>query len=157
MQKDATEGFSIHTDSWREKVMKKAAISLFVAAALLMLAASPASAGDKQRHRWEGVAIGVGAAILGHAILSDFRDRECRAPEPVHVYKRGRWHRHPGPPPTYSRGHWEIRKVWVPPVCEKVWNPGHYDRCGDWVPGRWITLEKSPGYWTKERVWVARR
>ena len=141
--------------------MKKIFVSLLMTACLLAFVSAPAAAGDKQRHRWEGVAIGVGAALLGHAILDDYRDRDrgwdrsCR-PERVRVYKHDGCHP-PAPMPRYSRGHWEMRKVWVPPVHERVWNPGHYNRRGNWVSGRWITIEKESGYWSKERVWVSRR
>jgi hypothetical protein len=65
-----------------------------------------------------------------------------------HVYKK-KGHRH--------RGHWEVRKVWVPPSTEKVWNPGHYNRRGHWVRGQWIEIERRRGYWKKEKVWVARK
>ena len=133
--------------------MKKIFISLFAAVCLLTFISAPALAGDKQRHRWEGVAIGVGAAILGHAILSNAYDR---SPEQVTVIHRDSHYRH-CPPPRYHRGRWEVQKVWVPPVCEEIWNPGHYDRCGNWVSGRWITIEARPGYWTEKRVWRACR
>jgi len=35
------------------------------------------------------------------------------------------------------------RKIWVPPVYIKVWNPAHYNRKGRWVPGRWIEIERE--------------
>jgi hypothetical protein len=119
----------------------------------LSLIAPSVWAGSTQRHRWEGVAIGLGAAIVGSALLSN---RVYSYPAPTVVY------RHPGPPrhgyypPPRRRGHWEFRKVWVPPTYEEVWNPGHYDINGQWVPGRWIEIEKEPGYWTKEKVWVSK-
>lgn len=149
--------------------MKKIISSLLMMACLLAFVSTPAAAGDKQRHRWEGVAIGVGAALLGHAVLDSYRDRDCDwdrgrgrdwdrtcRPERVRVYKHDGRHP-PAPMPRYSRGHWEMRKVWVPPVSERVWNPGHYSRHGHWVSGHWVTVERESGYWTKERVWVSRR
>ena len=48
--------------------MKMLLISLVIVLFEITLVSSTALAGSKQRHRWEGVAIGVGAAILGHAI-----------------------------------------------------------------------------------------
>jgi hypothetical protein len=110
-------------------------------------------AGNVQRNRWEGVAIGAGAALLGTAILHHFRYSEP-ALSPVKRHH---------PPPRYGHqrrqapsGYWEIRKVWVPPTHERVWNPGHYDRKGRWAPGEWISIEKEPGYWAKEKIWVCR-
>lgn len=47
---------------------------LFLAAIMVLVGISvtftSAWAGSKQRHRWEGVAIGVGAAVVGGAILN---------------------------------------------------------------------------------------
>ena len=133
--------------------MKKP-ISLVTAIVLgLMILVPQAHAGNKQRSRWEGVAIGLGAAVLGSALLGHY-NRPKPAPAPAYV---------PPPEPTYRyshrrhRGHWEIRKTWVAPVYERVWNPGHYNRKGRWVKGGYIRIEVEPGYWEKERVWVARR
>jgi hypothetical protein len=135
--------------------MKKA-ISLMTAAVLsLMILAPPADAGNKQRSRWEGVAIGLGAAVLGSALLGHHNRPVASAPpaytpppEPAYRHSH-RGHRH--------RGHWEIRKTWMAPVYERVWNPGHYNRKGRWVPGGYIRIEVESGYWQKQKVWVARR
>jgi len=64
-------------------------------------------------------------------------------------------------------GHYEAvsRQVWVPGVCEQVWQPAEYgwayDRCGRRVrvlvhPAGYVTVER-PGHWTcvQETVWVA--
>ena len=40
-----------------------------VAIAILSLGSTPSWAGSKQQYRWEGVAIGIGAAILGSALI----------------------------------------------------------------------------------------
>jgi hypothetical protein len=131
----------------------KLLFSIVVALIAIVLTSSSVLAGSKQRHRWEGVAIGVGAAILGHAIYQTHKvERQPQVvyvqPEPNRHYR----HRHP---PRHPRGHWEWQKIWVPPTYEKVWNPGHYNRKGRWVPGHWIEVQTSAGCWTKERVWVA--
>lgn len=131
----------------------KLLFSLIVAVIAIVMTSSSVLAGSKQRHRWEGVAIGVGAAILGHAIYQAHKvERQPQVvyvePEPNRHYR----HRHP---PRHPRGHWEWQKIWVPPTYEKVWNPGHYNRKGRWVPGHWIDVQTSAGHWTKERVWVA--
>ena len=39
-------------------------------AAIITFTAAPGLAGDKQRYRWEGFAMGVGAAVVGHHIIS---------------------------------------------------------------------------------------
>lgn len=136
--------------------MKKISTSLLVAICLTAFISVPAFAGEKQRHRWEGVAIGVGAAILGHAILSNHDDHRDDAPTQVTVIQKEDRH-HRARAAHHEDHRRKARKVWVPPVCERVWNSGHYNRRGDWVTGRWITLETQPGYWAKEGQWRACR
>jgi hypothetical protein len=133
--------------------MKKTIILTITMIFFLSLLAPSAYAGSKQRHRWQGVAIGLGAAILGHAIVNS--DRYESSPERVVVIDRD-CHRQ-----RYSnrhhRGEWEVRKTWVAPRCERVWNPAHYNEYNQWVPGQNITIETGQGYWVKERVWVGCR
>jgi hypothetical protein len=67
---------------------KKLLIGLTLAVFGMALISSTVLAGGKQRHRWEGVAIGVGAAILGHAIFQSHKaDQSPQAvyaePEPA--------------------------------------------------------------------------
>ena len=123
--------------------MKKILIIATAVIFFLSLAAGPALAGSKERHRWEGVAIGVGAAILGSAIINSYQ------PERVRVIERHTYH-HPGPP-RYIPESCEPQQVWITPTYERVWNPGHYEY-GKWVPGQYIMIEKTPGYWAEERI-----
>jgi len=112
-------------------------------------------AGSKQRHRWQGVAIGLGTAILGSALYKHYNREYYSHPRRSPVVTPGYSHH----PRKYRRhrGHWEVRKEWIPPTYRKVWNPGHYTRRGKWVPGHWIEIEDRPGCWTETRVWVVRR
>ena len=133
---------------------KRRITSLVLTLMATVLFASSALAGSKQRHRWEGVAIGVGAAILGHAIYQNHKAHQ--QPHVVYVepqrtdrYNCGYRHKHP-------HGHWAWQETWVPPVYERIWNPGHYNRKGHWVPGHWMQLEGAKGHWIRERVWVKR-
>ena len=121
---------------------------------------SSAHAENIQRNRWEGIAIGLGTAIIGNALLNHHQyqqpvsqPRTPPIPESGHIpyrdsYNRNHHHRH---------GYWEIREQWVSPMYKEVWNPGHYTHRGQWVPGQWIDIEDEPGYWIKTRVWVSRR
>ena len=137
--------------------MKKETLFIWLIGIVLALTitAPPVRAGSPQQHRWQGVAIGVGAAIIGGALY--------------HHTRRPRWHSRPAYsqacppqqvyiapacPPRPSRGHWEWQKTWVPSVCEKTWNPGHYNRRHRWIPGRWIRIETQPGHWRREKVWA---
>jgi hypothetical protein len=71
---------------------KKLSMVMFTTVLCLSLMATSAWAGPKQRYRWEGVAIGVGAAILGNAL---FNAPYCAQPGPAPVY-------HSAPPVYYS-------------------------------------------------------
>jgi hypothetical protein len=126
-------------------------ISLVIVLFEIALVSSTALAGSKQRHRWEGVAIGVGAAILGHAIYQTHKAEQ--QPQVVYVEPERTYRHNHGT--NNHHGHWEWQKTWVPPTYEKIWNPGHYNRKGHWVSGHWMEVETGDGHWTQERVWVA--
>ena len=127
--------------------MKNLLIVVIITILCVTLLTSSAWAGEKHRYRCEGIAIGVGAVILAHTLFNQHHPRYLH-PAPVHI--------HPPPPPPRFYGDWEVRRVWIPPVYERVWNPGHYNHKGRWVPGRWIEVVKAPGYWSERRVWVGR-
>lgn len=126
---------------------------------VLFLGFSTASAGSRGRDIARGVIIGTTAAVIGAAIINEMHDnrkssfkhnreyriihkekRDCREKK----YKK----RH------HSRGYWAFKKVWVSPDYEKRWNPGHYNRRGRWVPGKYQRVIVREGYWKKNRVWV---
>ena len=125
----------------------KIAVSALVCATLLFTSNAWAGHGQRYyshhsdhrvRHVWEGVAIGVGAAILGAALINSSQTQTTTvqyAPQPS--------------------GHYEYRRMWVGPQYEKVWVQGHYTHHGQWVPGHWDQQLVRPGYYTQQRVWVA--
>ena len=133
---------------------KRFMIGLLIGSITLVMIGSPALAGNVQRTRWEGVAIGVAATLLGQALLDHHRTAYAQpAPVPAKGYRH---HDHqvstpPGNGRTIAR-HRNFQKVWVPPVYKKIWNPAHYDRQGRWVPWHWIQTQIAPGYWTKQRI-----
>ncbi len=90
-------------------------------------------------HYWKAAAIGLGAALVGSAIAN--------ACQPQHVTVIEHHAYYPPCPPRYCEPRW----VWIPPVTETVWNPGHYEY-GRWVPGQYITIVREPGYWAEERI-----
>ena len=106
-----------------------------------------ARAGGKHPYRWERIAIEVGAVMLGHTLFNQHHPRDPR-PDPGYIHR-------PPPHPRFY-GDSEMRRIWIPPVYEKVWNPGHRNHNGRWVPGRWIEVVKEPGHWCEKREWVGR-
>lgn len=132
--------------------MKKIAISLIAALTCVSLLTVPAWAGSKQRHRWEGIAVGIGAVLLGTALLNSHKNIAAEETASYHVPMS-----HCAPrycPPRPPRAHWEIRRIWVPPTFKRVWNPAHYNHRREWIPGEWIKIIDEPGHWTEERVRV---
>ncbi|MDM8514566.1 hypothetical protein QUF76_00070 [Desulfobacterales bacterium HSG16] len=149
--------------------MKKLIITILVIVFSASLFTTQSFAGSKQKHRWEGAAIGLGAAILGGAILNNSRssnnnraagynNSSCYYPASSRPYRQQYVpHRRPVRHERPKNGHWEVRKVWVAPVHERVWNPSHYNRRNEWVEGSWINIEQQPGYWKEDRVWISYR
>lgn len=117
--------------------MKKLSLIMAVVMCTSLIAVQASDAGSKQSYRWEGVAIGLGAAVLGNVLLN-----QCN-PHSRPFYG----------PPEYPPKHHRSRKVWVPPQFERTWNPGHYDRHGMWRSGEWITIKIQSGYWKLKRRW----
>jgi len=129
-------------------------IILTAALAWVFMMGPSAWAGGVQADRWQGIAIAMGSPGLGSVSIKHYRYPE---PAPSRVYRDCPLPTHHGN--RYRKGHagyWELRKVWVPPSYSRVWNPGHYNRYGKWVPGQWIKSVKNRGYWAMERIWVCR-
>ena len=88
--------------------MGKQLIIAGIVLASFCLATSPAQAGSKPQHRWEGVAIGVGAAMLGHAIISGLDHDHHRGHVSVHraCPEKPRHHNSHWRPHGRDRHHW---------------------------------------------------
>jgi len=137
-----------------------------VATSVLLLICFSTVPARADRKTMEGFMLGTGVAILGAAIIHGMNDNDrpqysrhhSPPPEPFHHdYRGGHYNR------DYRRhfdhrpdGHWEIVRVWIEPVCERRWNPAHYNHRGEWVEGRYETFEISGGYYQDQRVWVGR-
>ena len=134
--------------------MKKIpAFAIFIIALFCLILIVPSSwAGSRHhrhRHCFQGTTIGIGTYMVGKKLPYQ---RHC---PPIEARLPYRQYQPSLRPPQY--GHWEVRRVWVPPTYIRFWNPGQYNRRNCWVPGRWIKMIDQPGYWKKQRVWVAHR
>jgi hypothetical protein len=152
--------------TWREK-MKKIFTTITIVLIVICFSTVSARAGAARRHTIEGFMLGTGAALLTAAIIKEIHKR----PESVSQYETdsatdescryarcstARYHRrhHRRAGRYESCGHWEVERTWVEPVYEKKWNPGHYNRRGEWVSGRLERFLIRDGYWKEEKVWV---
>ena len=123
---------------------------------IIILSSAPARA---DRKTMEGFLLGTGAVLLGTAIYHGMN--QDSDPGPAYAshsprYREGRHHR---PAKRYARhhrprGHWEVERVWVEPEYERKWNPGHYNRRGQWVSGRYERFKVSRGYYREIKTWV---
>ncbi|MEJ2658964.1 MAG: hypothetical protein P8012_17545 [Desulfobacterales bacterium] len=106
---------------------KKYIIMIIATVFTVSFVVSSAWAGSPQQYRWEGVAIGVGAVIVGSALLNNC----LYAHPPVRVvYRHVERPRHGFYSPSRYRAHWSVEKRWGPNRSRRVWNPGHYNRRG---------------------------
>ncbi len=142
--------------------MKKTIAITTAAILFICLTTISAHAGAARRHTLEGFAIGTGIALLGAAIYNDIhrdappkyrsnhsrnhnsRDRRSKYASNKRDNRYYKSHR--------SRRHWRVEKIWVGPVFEKRWNPGHYNRRGHWIGGSYRKILIREGYYRHERV-----
>lgn len=115
----------------------------------IVVSAPTSWARSPQSYRLEGVAIGLGAVILGKA-LWDLNHQPAVAPVPRPVVVEHRY-RQIRPEPA---GYWETRKEWIPAKYHKVWHPGQYNSHGRWLQGHWKQVQVQPGHWIVKQVWV---
>jgi len=97
------------------KMTKKWIIAVSTVLSLCLMSPS-VWAGSKQQHRWEGVAIGVGAAIVGSALINHHALGYHSGPPVAFSFNYRENHRysarHPGYSQPYNGGphnHWRYR------------------------------------------------
>jgi len=134
-----------------------------IAAVLILVCFSTVSA-HADRKTMEGFMLGTGVAILGAAIIHGIN--KDSHPQYVssysthngHNYAKHRYRHKNKHHRKYChhrpRGHWEIEKRWIEPVYETKWNPGHYNRRGEWIDGRYEKFIVTRGCWQEDKVWV---
>jgi len=106
--------------------IKNIIIILLATTMILSLAVSSAWAGNVQRNRWEGVAIGIGAAFLGHAL---FYSHYHRRPAPQVVYRHPISRRHAYHYHRKAHGYGKVKEC-VPRVQERRRDHRHYSDRG---------------------------
>jgi len=133
--------------------MKKQIAIIAALFIVVTLSTSFAQAGAARRHTIEGFLLGTGVTLLGTAIA-----HSINKPGPVVVHTTPRHHeyRYDKRHKKHRRGHWETRKIWIDPVYETRWNPGHYNKRGKWVSGRHKKFLVAQGYWAQAQVRIRR-
>jgi hypothetical protein len=108
---------------------KRDLIIIIVASVFTLIFVLPSAwAGSPQQYRWEGVAIGVGAAIVGSVLLNN-----CLYAHPparvAYRYASPPHYRYYYPLPRHRRN-WVVGKRWIPNRSPGAWSHGHYYRHG---------------------------
>ncbi len=136
-------------------MMKKLGITILILALVSLVTITPAEAGSKTRHRWQGAAIALGAVALGGLIAHQIHAHTPPPPPVAYFPVPPQPEPYYCPPPRseYVPGRWETVQEWVPGTWERVWVAGHYDRYGNWVAGHYEE-RLTPGYYAERRVWV---
>jgi hypothetical protein len=143
--------------------MKK---SIAVITSILLFVCFSAVSAHADRKTFEGFMLGTGVAILGAAIINGMHtDQEPQYARHPGAYDRGRAGYRYAPNPRHAKrawsrgpgGHWEIERIWIRPVYEKKWNPGHYNPRGEWVRGRHERFMIKDGYYHEKKVWLRHR
>jgi len=134
-----------------------------ITAALILVCFSTVSA-HADRKTMEGFMLGTGVAILGAAIIHGINKdshpqyASSYSTHNDHNYAKHRYGHKNKHHRKYCqhrpRGHWEIEKRWIEPVYEIKWNPGHYNRRGEWIDGRDERFIVTKGCWQEDKVWV---
>ncbi len=137
--------------------MKKTVSIITAIIILIVVSTTSANAGRKTMER---VMFGTGAAILGAAMIHGIHHNSrplyiSNTPWHYDAYRHGDRKKHNK---RYSqnrqRGHWETQKIWIEPVYATKWNPGHYNRRGRWINGRYTQYVVTDGCWQKNRIWI---
>ena len=120
---------------------------IFIALMISIFGITISYAGSPQSYRWEGLALGLGAAIIGSHIFRggmDDRDSEYHHGHRRYGKKHRHW-RHRQYRPGYGyvdNGCWTYDRVYI---------PGKYIK--EYINGRWVTIEVTPDRWVEKRIW----
>lgn len=131
---------------------------------ILILTVVFTTSAHADRKTMEGFILGTGVAILGAAIIHEINsnsepryvsnhswyDNRSRA---GHRYGHKKRH-HKKYNNNRPRGHWKIEKRWIEPVYKTKWNPGHYNRRGSWIDGRYEKFIIAKGCWQENKIWI---
>ncbi|MCK5098468.1 MAG: hypothetical protein KAR45_10220 [Desulfobacteraceae bacterium] len=135
--------------------MKKIIITILAIVCMISFTVVSSHAGSSKRHRHhlEGFILGSGAGFIGAAIINKLQHDRPRHHKRYHKRHHGRYcgNRCRCGEPT---GHWKIKRIWVPEEYEERWNPGHYNKRGRWVCGKYERFVVREGYWKEKRIWV---
>jgi hypothetical protein len=123
--------------------MKKLLIPIMVFSLLCIAFIPPVEAGEKSRHRWQGIAIGAASFVfLDH--LANHSAGPARSvsygPAPGAYGSRLDSPRHCAPGAGHRKNKLRRQSHW-----ESVWIPGHYDNSGRYIDGHHERYNISSG------------
>jgi len=127
----------------KETFMKKWMIPAMLISFLSLSVLSPAEAGERSRHRWQGIAIGAASYMVLDHLFN--RPAGYGYSQPAYVYPAPTviYEYRPAPPPCYPPETRHYRKQYYSErqmesgYWESVWIPGHYDRSGRYIDGHY--------------------
>jgi len=137
-------------------MLKKLTTAILILSLVFLFTITPAEAGSKARHMWQGAGIALGALALGGLLAHQAYVYSHTPPPAVYLPPpppRPEPYYCPPPQPEYVPGHWEMVREWVPGSWERVWIPDHYDRWGNRIAGHYEERQ-TPGRYVERRVWV---
>ncbi len=142
-------------------------IMVFVFA--MTVTSAHAGASKRRRHHLEGFLLGSGVGFISATIVNRLHKGQKKAYIPEQKQKetrQGRYCREHGQWSDCHNcpdcddymepdGYWTVKRVWVPAEYEDKWNPGHYNKRGKWVSGRYQRFIIRKGHYRKQRIWVS--
>ncbi len=123
--------------------MKKLFVSLMILSFSSIAFIPPVDAGEKSRHRWQGIAIGAASFLF----LDHLANHAAGPARSVSYGTAPKAYRHRleaprrcAPGTGHRKDKWKRQNRW-----ESAWIPGHYDSSGRYIDGHYERYNVSGG------------
>ncbi len=122
--------------------MNRNLLFIFIIIFVFSLSVLPSEAQARSANGSDSEGVAIGGAIVGNEAIQHQRQYASRKYSWRHGPGYGyRGHRRYG-----HRGYWWMEKRYAPHFYKKAWNPGHYNRYGQWIPGHWVVIKDRSNY-----------